>query len=163
MWKVKWDGNPNTKHALYGVLQLTINLKASEYCLWNAMQLVHYYSGGLRLNPNLYECGKVCLSLLNTWSGSKSELWTPGKSTILQVLLSIQALVLNAKPFFNEPGYASMAGSLEGEKRSIAYNEQAFLLSCRTMLYTLQRPLKVQLYMLPFIRSCIFKIVSWSL
>eukprot|EP00268_Persea_americana_P001937 TRINITY_DN1057_c1_g1_i1.p1 TRINITY_DN1057_c1_g1~~TRINITY_DN1057_c1_g1_i1.p1 ORF type:complete len:499 (+),score=84.22 TRINITY_DN1057_c1_g1_i1:275-1771(+) len=108
----------------------------------NQPPLVHYYSGGLRLNPNLYECGKVCLSLLNTWSGSKSELWTPGKSTILQVLLSIQALVLNAKPFFNEPGYASMAGSLEGEKRSIAYNEQAFLLSCRTMLYTLQRPLK---------------------
>ncbi|KAI5385317.1 hypothetical protein KIW84_072062 [Lathyrus oleraceus] len=28
---------------------------------------VHYHSGGLRLNPNLYQCGKVCLSLLGTW------------------------------------------------------------------------------------------------
>lgn len=110
------------------------------------MQLVYYYSGGLRLNPNLYQCGKVCLSLLNTWTGSKSEQWTPGKSTILQVLLSIQALVLNAKPFFNEPGYVRMSGTPEGEKQSLAYNEQAFLLSCRTMLYTLQKPLKVQSY-----------------
>ncbi|GFZ05666.1 ubiquitin-conjugating enzyme 25 [Actinidia rufa] len=35
--------------------------------------MVYYYSGGLRLNPNLYDCGKVCLSLLNTWSGNKNE------------------------------------------------------------------------------------------
>ncbi|KAJ6416596.1 hypothetical protein OIU84_002456, partial [Salix udensis] len=32
--------------------------------------LVHYRSGGLRVNPNLYESGKICLSLLNTWTGS---------------------------------------------------------------------------------------------
>ena len=33
----------------------------------------HYHSYGLRVNPNLYENGKVCLSLLNTWSGKGSE------------------------------------------------------------------------------------------
>jgi len=42
-----------------------------------------------RLNPNLYEDGKVCVSLLGTWSGKGSEVWTP-KSNILQVLVSIQ-------------------------------------------------------------------------
>eukprot|EP00262_Sarcandra_glabra_P019415 TRINITY_DN7309_c0_g1_i1.p1 TRINITY_DN7309_c0_g1~~TRINITY_DN7309_c0_g1_i1.p1 ORF type:complete len:508 (+),score=68.71 TRINITY_DN7309_c0_g1_i1:241-1764(+) len=104
--------------------------------------LVYYYSGGLRLNPNLYACGKVCLSLLNTWTGSKSEQWTPGKSTMLQVLVSIQALVLNAKPYFNEPGYANLAGRPDGEKSSLAYNEDTFLLSCKTMLYTLKKPPK---------------------
>ncbi|WVZ97128.1 hypothetical protein U9M48_042684 [Paspalum notatum var. saurae] len=31
--------------------------------------VVHYHAGGLRLNPNLYDCGKVCLSLLGTWQG----------------------------------------------------------------------------------------------
>ncbi|CAO2183275.1 unnamed protein product [Urochloa humidicola] len=66
--------------------------------------LVSYRSGGLRLNPNLYECGKVCLSLLNTWAGAECERWNPSNSTMLQVLVSIQALVLNAKPYFNEPG-----------------------------------------------------------
>ncbi|XP_020098625.1 probable ubiquitin-conjugating enzyme E2 26 isoform X1 [Ananas comosus] len=103
---------------------------------------VHYQSGGLRLNPNLYACGKVCLSLLNTWSGKGCEMWNPSNSTMLQVLVSIQALVLNAKPYFNEPGYAQMANTPHGEKKSLEYNEDTFLLSCRTMLYSLRRPPK---------------------
>ena len=36
----------------------------------------------VRFNPNLYESGKVCLSLLGTWSGQQ---WKPNKSTLLQV------------------------------------------------------------------------------
>ncbi|KAK9152757.1 hypothetical protein Sjap_000237 [Stephania japonica] len=103
---------------------------------------VYYHSGGLRLNPNLYASGKVCLSLLNTWQGQKDEKWTPGKSTVLQVLLSIQALVLNAKPYFNEPGYELMAGKEEGERRARDYNENTFILSCKTMMYNLRRPPK---------------------
>ncbi|RRT57292.1 hypothetical protein B296_00047343 [Ensete ventricosum] len=102
--------------------------------------MVHYHSGGLRLNPNLYACGKVCLSLLNTWPGSGCETWNPLNSTMLQVLISIQALVLNAKPFFNEPGYAQTANTDYGEKKSLIYNENTFLLSCKTMLYSLRKP-----------------------
>ncbi|KAG7360473.1 ubiquitin-conjugating enzyme [Nitzschia inconspicua] len=41
----------------------------------------------VRFNPNLYQCGKICLSLLGTWAGPK---WIPNKSTFLQVLISIQ-------------------------------------------------------------------------
>lgn len=108
----------------------------------NTPPLVSYRSGGLRLNPNLYACGKVCLSLLNTWSGSGCEKWNPSNSTMLQVLVSIQALVLNAKPYFNEPGYANSANTPSGEKRSLTYNEDTFLLSCRTMLYSLRNPPK---------------------
>ncbi|KAI7747212.1 hypothetical protein M8C21_007937 [Ambrosia artemisiifolia] len=52
----------------------------------NTPPLVHYHSGGLRINPNLYNCGKVCLSLLNTWTGVQNEKWVPGTSTMLQVL-----------------------------------------------------------------------------
>ncbi|XP_052178526.1 putative ubiquitin-conjugating enzyme E2 38 [Diospyros lotus] len=104
--------------------------------------MVYYYSGGLRLNPNLYDCGKVCLSLLNTWSGDKNEMWMPKTSTMLQVLVSIQALILNPKPFFNEPGYANMYTGPEGEWRSKAYNEEVFILSLKTMMYTLRRPPK---------------------
>ncbi|KAK9681969.1 hypothetical protein RND81_10G040300 [Saponaria officinalis] len=104
--------------------------------------LVHYHSGGLRLNPNLYESGKVCLSLLNTWNGTGTEVWTPGSSTILQVLLSLQALVLNEKPYFNEAGYDDQKGRAEGEKNSMSYNENAYLATCRSMLYHLRKPPK---------------------
>ncbi|XP_049353093.1 putative ubiquitin-conjugating enzyme E2 38 isoform X1 [Solanum verrucosum] len=104
--------------------------------------MVYYYSGGLRLNPNLYDCGKVCLSLLNTWTGKGNERWMPNSSTMLQVLVSIQALILNSKPFFNEPGYEASYAGLEGQRRSNSYNEDAFVLSLKTMTYTLRRPPK---------------------
>ncbi|KAL5228971.1 hypothetical protein ABZP36_017236 [Zizania latifolia] len=103
---------------------------------------VHYHSGGLRLNPNLYESGKVCLSLLNTWWGTGCEKWGKSNSTILQVLVSIQGLVLNDKPYFNEPGNKNSANTASGEKNSLAYNQTAFLLSCRTMMYSLRKPPK---------------------
>ncbi|XWS68641.1 hypothetical protein CRYUN_Cryun04dG0108300 [Craigia yunnanensis] len=108
----------------------------------NEPPMVYYYSGGLRLNPNLYDCGKVCLSLLGTWHGEQTEMWVPGKSTMLQVLVSIQALILNARPFFNEPGYETSYVGFEGDRRSRKYNEEVFILSLKTMIYTLRRPPK---------------------
>jgi ubiquitin-conjugating enzyme E2 O len=33
----------------------------------------HSWAGGTRISPNLYAEGKVCLSLLNTWHGDKTE------------------------------------------------------------------------------------------
>ncbi|KAK8368783.1 hypothetical protein V6Z12_A01G065500, partial [Gossypium hirsutum] len=103
---------------------------------------VYYHSGGLRLNPNLYSCGKVCLSLLNTWSGNKNEKWIPGMSTMLQVLVSIQALILNQDPYFNEPGWAHHRGTPQGELLSRQYNEDTFILSLKTMIYSMRRPPK---------------------
>ena len=40
-------------------------------------------NGRVRFNPNLYCCGKVCLSLLGTWRGNASENWDPKLSTLL--------------------------------------------------------------------------------
>jgi len=51
--------------------------------------------GVAHVNPNLYQDGKVCLSLLGTWSG---EPWKPGVSTLLQVLVSIQAMTFCDEP-----------------------------------------------------------------
>ncbi|CAN1281607.1 Putative ubiquitin-conjugating enzyme E2 38 [Linum perenne] len=99
---------------------------------------VMYRSSGLRINPNLYANGRVCLSLINTWGGKKVEKWNPAESTILQVLLSIQALVLNERPYFNEPGSGMFPG--KKDKRSNSYNEDVFVLCCKTMLYTIRRP-----------------------
>lgn len=108
----------------------------------NSPPLVKYHSGGLRINPNLYNCGKVCLSLLNTWTGGQKEKWLPGTSTMLQVLVSIQGLILNMKPYFNEPGYAHSSGTPQGEKRSLQYNESTLILSLKTMVYTMNKPPK---------------------
>jgi ubiquitin-protein ligase len=55
----------------------------------------------VRFNPNLYINGKVCLSMLNTWNGPG---WVP-TNTMSNVLVAIQALVLNNEPLRNEPGY----------------------------------------------------------
>ncbi|CAK7329477.1 unnamed protein product [Dovyalis caffra] len=101
----------------------------------------HYHSRGWRINPNLYEEGKVCLSLLNTWTGRGNEVWH-SSSSILQVLVSLQGLVLNSKPYFNEAGYDKQIGTAEGEKNSWSYNENTFLLNCKTMMYLMRKPPK---------------------
>jgi ubiquitin-conjugating enzyme E2 Z len=53
----------------------------------------------IRFNPNLYKCGKVCVSLLNTWRG---EQWTSCQS-ISTVLLTLCTLLCK-NPLLNEPG-----------------------------------------------------------
>ena len=79
--------------------------------------------GTVRFNPNLYNCGKVCLSLLGTWQGEQGEAWQPKTSTLLQVFISVQALILVPDPFFNEPGYERIRGTAEGDRESRRYNE----------------------------------------
>lgn len=56
-------------------------------------------SGRVRFNPNLYNNGKVCLSIINTWDGPQ---WSP-LFTISYVIRSIQTIVLVENPYFNEP------------------------------------------------------------
>lgn len=79
-------------------------------------------TGGKRLNPNLYDSGKVCLSILGTWSGSKSESWNEKTSSLLQVLISIQSQILIEEPEFNEPGHERNIGTRQGLEISKAYN-----------------------------------------
>lgn len=79
--------------------------------------------GKVRFNPNLYNCGKVCLSLLGTWSGEQGEKWNAKTSTFLQVLISIQSLILVEQPYFNEPGYERDMNTQKGKQRSAEYNE----------------------------------------
>lgn len=61
---------------------------------------VTYFTNGngIRFNPNLYKCGKVCISLLNTWRGDQ---WTSCQ-TISTVLLTLCTILCN-QPLLNEP------------------------------------------------------------
>ena len=58
---------------------------------------VFFHSNGHGMNPNLQLDGNVCLSLLGTWSGESSERWLAKKSSLLQIIVSLQGLVLGAK------------------------------------------------------------------
>lgn len=80
-------------------------------------------NGDVRFNPNLYACGKVCLSLLGTWNGNGAEKWNFSTSTFLQVLVSIQSLIFVDSPYFNEPGWEKQMHSLEGKRKSFDYND----------------------------------------
>lgn len=60
----------------------------------------------LRFNPNLYANGKVCVSLLGTWSGPQ---WEPCQS-LYSILLAFQTLLVE-EPLTNEPGYSKVTPS----------------------------------------------------
>ncbi|CAH6421162.1 Ubiquitin-conjugating enzyme E2 [uncultured virus] len=78
--------------------------------------------GNKRFNPNLYNNGKVCLSLLGTWRGVGGEEWNEKTSTIQQLLISVQSQILVGFPYFNEPGWESRFGSEKGDKMNKEYN-----------------------------------------
>jgi ubiquitin-protein ligase len=100
-------------------------------------------NGTMRFNPNLYNCGKVCLSLLGTWRGGPNEQWNEQTSTLLQVFVSIQSLIFVEEPYFNEPGYESSMGTAEGTASSNAYNENIKLGTLRwAILEQLRSPTK---------------------
>ena len=71
----------------------------------------------IRFNPNLYKCGKVCVSLLNTWTG---EQWTSCQ-TISTVLLTLCTLLCK-NPLLNEPGVTESHRELDNYTKIIEYS-----------------------------------------
>jgi ubiquitin-protein ligase len=77
--------------------------------------------GSTRFNPNLYKCGKVCVSILNTWSGDK---WSSCQ-TINSVLLTLCSL-LNEAPLENEPGQSKASRDFIPYQKSIEFKNIDF-------------------------------------
>uniref|UniRef100_A0A7N0ZX26 UBC core domain-containing protein n=1 Tax=Kalanchoe fedtschenkoi TaxID=63787 RepID=A0A7N0ZX26_KALFE len=98
----------------------------------NSPPKVNYRSYGYELNPIIYSNGYICLSILNSRSGKMSEAWNPS-STVLQILVSLQALVLNEKAFYNE-------AILKPAWSSKRYSQKVFASNCRTMQAVLRSP-----------------------
>ena len=83
--------------------------------------ILYYSRSKIRIHPNLYVgrardnyLGKVCLSIINTWSGPK---WT-SIMHIGSILLSIQSLLDN-NPIHYEPGYEKEIGELNDNYNKI--------------------------------------------
>ena len=77
--------------------------------------------GKMRFNPNYYSCGKVCLSLLNTWKGDG---WTSCQ-TIYSILI-VLANVLSNNPLLNEPGINITNPNLENYNFLVEYKNYQF-------------------------------------
>jgi ubiquitin-conjugating enzyme E2 O len=91
------------------------------------------------VNPNLYENGKICLSLLGTWhADEKGENWSPARSTILQVLVSLLGLVLVKEPYYNEAGFEVRAGLADATVPSALYSERTYFRSRGFIRYVLE-------------------------
>jgi ubiquitin-protein ligase len=80
---------------------------------------VKYCTNGndIRFNPNLYKCGKVCISLLNTWRGDQ---WTSCQ-TISTVLLTLCTLLCK-DPLLNEPGISKGNADMKSYTNIIDYS-----------------------------------------
>ncbi len=80
---------------------------------------VNYCTNGndIRFNPNLYKCGKVCISLLNTWRGDQ---WTSCQ-TISTVLLTLCTLLCK-DPLLNEPGVNKDHNDMDSYTEIIEYS-----------------------------------------
>lgn len=101
----------------------------------------HSWTSGLgRINPNLYEEGRICLSLLGTWASKHDcEKWSE-KATILQLLVSLQGLVFVKKPFYNEAGFEGYENDKAYTRESELYSEKAFLMARGFVKYALTQP-----------------------
>jgi ubiquitin-protein ligase len=81
--------------------------------------------GRTRFNPNLYQIngnGKVCLSILNTWSEST---WSEAQ-LFSSVIESIRAHLFCDKPLINEPGYSDKDPRNEIYNRILFYQNLNF-------------------------------------
>jgi ubiquitin-protein ligase len=103
-----------------GCFFFDVNLPSSYPQVSPKVQFLTTKGGSIRFNPNLYNDGKVCLSLLGTWSGPG---WVRGQSTLLQVLISIQSLILVPDPYYNEPAWETARGTEHGAAQSKQYNQ----------------------------------------
>ncbi|TNN11160.1 (E3-independent) E2 ubiquitin-conjugating enzyme UBE2O [Schistosoma japonicum] len=117
---------------------------------------VHYYSfGNERVNPNLYVDGHICLSLLGTWNGQGTENWSAETSNLLQLVISIQGLILNSEPYFNEANYEERRTDPVYQEQSRIYNEAVIALNLQSMISIVQNPFPT--FRQEIIKHCVSK------
>ncbi|KAH9826683.1 putative ubiquitin-conjugating enzyme family protein [Teratosphaeria destructans] len=95
-------GPPETPYE-FGMFEFDIKF-GKEYPIKSPnVRAVTTNSSRTRFNPNIYNEGKVCLSILGTWRGNPGEEWSSAQG-LESVLLSIQSL-MSQNPYENEPGH----------------------------------------------------------
>ena len=118
------------KDSLYEGGFLFFNVKFPKNYPYAPPDITYVPRNNIRIHPNIYVgsgsngFGKVCLSILGTWSGPK---WTTIMD-ISTVLLTLQSL-LDKNPLHHEPGQEK-----NNTKQNDLYNEVIKYESVRTLL-----------------------------
>jgi ubiquitin-protein ligase len=81
---------------------IRLNLKIPENYPHSPPEVTFVNYDGVRIHPNMYENGKCCATILNTWGDSKFEKWTSSMG-IETVLLTFHSFLDN-NPYMYEPG-----------------------------------------------------------
>jgi Ubiquitin-conjugating enzyme len=98
--------------------------------------------GRTRISSNLYNDGKVCISILGTYQAfDDSQRWNPATSSLAQVLASLQTQLLgDAEPYFSDGfNHDSVRGTPAGDRGSRRFNNKIRL---HTLRYAIIAPLK---------------------
>lgn len=110
-------GPPETPYE-YGFFEFNVKF-GKEYPIKSpSVRALTTNGGRTRFNPNIYNEGKVCLSILGTWRGNPGEEWSSAQG-LESVLLSIQSL-MSQNPYENEPGYESVKKHEDMPKKYVA-------------------------------------------
>tara|TARA_B100000902_G_C27285533_1_gene904217 strand:+ start:1055 stop:1747 length:693 start_codon:yes stop_codon:yes gene_type:complete len=109
------------KDSLYDGGFLFFNITFPKNYPYSPPTLKYISQNIVRIHPNLYVNGKVCLSILGTWSGEK---WS-SIMDITTILLTIQSLLDN-NPFNHEPGHENKIN--ESYNQIIQYNSLSSLI-----------------------------------
>lgn len=75
-------------------------------------------NGITRMHPNFYACGKVCVSIIGTWTGPG---WTSCQ-TLESVLVTFQSLFIK-NPLHQEPGFENNFTSKNSNYNNIIHHE----------------------------------------
>ncbi|KAJ5999712.1 Ubiquitin-conjugating enzyme E2 [Penicillium waksmanii] len=135
-------GSPGTPYA-YGFYQFAIKIPPEYPAKPPKVAIKTTNRGQTRFGPNLYSCGKVCLSILGTWPGKSGEQWSPAQG-LESALLSIQSL-LSIDPYYNEPGFEKSTSNLKSEENHVQdYNSKICHENLRlTVIEPLEKILKL--------------------
>ena len=131
--KVLIIGPENTPYQ-YGNFFVDLNF-SNEYPFKPPKGKFKTTDGRIRFNPNLYQDGKICLSILGTWSGPS---WSMVQN-LCSIIISIQSL-LGEYPLRNEPGYENCGKT---ESKMINYNNYV---QYHTIEYSILKMIKNKLY-----------------
>ncbi|KAA8894127.1 ubiquitin-conjugating enzyme/RWD-like protein [Sphaerosporella brunnea] len=115
-------GPPDTPYE-FGFFEFSLKFGRDYPAKAPAVNALTTNSGRARFNPNIYAGGKVCLSILGTWRGERSEEWSSAQG-LESILISIQSL-MSSNPYENEPGFEN--ATQEHDKQ----NMKAYVLKIR--------------------------------
>jgi ubiquitin-conjugating enzyme E2 Z len=98
------------------------------------------FDGKTRFHPNMYQNGKVCLSILGTWEGPK---WA-STLRLSTVAVTLQSLLDN-NPIAHEPGYETRVDEYStGYNELVGYRCIEYILDCLERIFK-ENPLSTEL------------------